>query len=178
MVIFQVLHLLQASFICTTTTNFIVLNSYRNFPNRTQLQFSSSNSLPLLKLTSLNLSSMQNLRNLNWVPQETSSTFLACGAVTRIPLSNLKRFISNPLHTHHVLTVLIAFLISLPFSSHFANSPSISLFNPSIVLVREWLSLGRRARNFSQSRRREEAGSGEKRRWMLTRERKAVSIVE
>ena len=103
----------------------------------------------------------------------TSSTFLACGAVTLIPLSNLNKFISNSLQTHQVLTVLIAFLISRPFISHFANS-CMSFFE-TLGLAASW---GRRDRNFCQRRRREENGRGVKRRWILTRERKAVSMVE
>jgi hypothetical protein len=102
-----------------------------------------------------------------------TSTFPACGAVTLIPLSNLFRVISKFLQTHHVRTVLIAFLISLPFNSHLANSlMSFSLTLPSALLP------GRRDRNFCQIRRRDEKGRDSNTRWMFTRDRKAVSIVE
>lgn len=52
-------------------------------------------------------------------PYSLIPLFSACGAVALIPLSNLRRFISNSLQTHQVLTVLIAFLISLPIQLPF-----------------------------------------------------------
>ncbi len=41
-----------------------------------------------------------------------------------------------------------------------------------------WDGMHMRSRNFRQSRMREVKESGEKKRWMLTRERKARSMVE
>src|SRR3954454_5758656 len=106
------------------------------------------------------------------------STFLACGAVTTMPLSNLNKFISNPLQIHHVLTVLIAFFISLPFNSHFASSFISFLLNFATAAFSVPSEGGRRERNFCQRRRRDVKGRDLKRRWMLTRDRKAASIVE
>lgn len=156
-------------------------------PKRSQAFTGSKPNPPPKKETlsfPLKLTHETNKINFPPVYSSTSSIFPACGAVTLIPLSNLNKFISNPLQTHQVLTVLIAFLISLPFKSHFASSyisssPTVNLFEPvDLVEEPEEFGISRRERNFSQRRRREEWGSDLKTRWSWTRERKAASIVE
>ena len=102
-----------------------------------------------------------------------SSIFVACGAVLLIPDSSLSRLISKSLITHQLRTVLIEFLISLPFNSHFASSFRSLAFNFIF-----FSSFGRRSMNFCHSWRRAMGERAEKRRWMFTRERKALSIVE
>src|SRR5271155_4490240 len=89
-------------------------------------------------------------------PYSSPLIFSACGAVTLIPLSNLSNDISNPLQTHQVLTVLIAFLISRPFNSHLANCSKSSFDNCDSASA----LAGRRDRNLRQSTRRDEKGSG------------------
>ena len=73
--------------------------------------------------------------------------FSLIGAVILIPVSNLNRLISNPLQTHHVRTVLIVFLISLPFSCHRASSSIYPWVNLTLMSP-----FGNLKRNFSRSR--------------------------
>jgi hypothetical protein len=102
-----------------------------------------------------------------------SSNFVAWGAVLLTPDSSLSRSIAWPLTTHQFRTSLMAFLISLPFNSHFANS--VKSCSDSCLLVSPF---GRRVNNFSHSCYREFDERLLKSKWMCTRDRKAISIVE
>jgi len=105
--------------------------------------------------------------------EPSSSCFVAWGAVLLMPDSSLSKSNSRSLMTHQLRTVLIEFLISLPFNSHFAYT--FKSFADSSFF---FSCFGRRAMNFCQSWRRALEESESKSKWIFTRDRNALSMVE
>ena len=108
--------------------------------------------------------------------------FAAYGLITLIPFSNLAKVIPYPLCLHQLFVIFTAVLIFRPFSCHpassFISSSEISILSSaSASTLLPFSFLGRRSKNLRYTSCLASGVRLLKRRYRLTRLRKAESIV-